>query len=230
MNEKVEIAFENDPELSAMAVVFNALRSLDEDAKNRVLEYVENRRGIKIAIYTAAKYDDATKPTLIQHTPTKENSIVSEIPPASTQAEEAQTEDDELEGISPIARKWMIRNGLTTTQLSTLFSLGIDEIDLVAQNVPGKSTRDRLHNVILLQGIASYLNSGVPRAENDKLKESIRHYSADVGGNFSAYMKDWASEFSGSRTTGFMLTTRGLSSAKELIKQITEKQESKGEN
>jgi hypothetical protein len=220
MTEKMELTLSEDAELAAMATVFNALRALDAEAQNRVLEYVERRLGVQRVggetkrIVQGERYASE----LLQAANHDHESGSS----ATAARDDQETDEGDIEGISPIARKWMTRNGLTPMQVSSLFSLGVDEIDLVAANVPGKSTRDRLHNVILLQGVASYLNSGAPRVENEKLKEAMRHYDADPGGNFSAYMKDWASEFSGSRSAGgFTLTTRGLNSAKELLKQMT---------
>lgn len=222
MTEKMELTLNEDAELTAMAAVFNALRALDPEAQNRVLEYVERRLGVqRTGILTLKKTEQSQLSAPEQ--PLKEVKADSPGEKSSTldRDDHEQSDDGDLEGISPIARKWMTRNGLTPHQVSSLFSLGVDEIDLVAANVPGKSTRDRLHNVILLQGVASYLNSGAPRVENEKLKEAMRHYDADPGRNFAAYMKDWASEFAGSRTAGFSLTTRGLNSAKELVKQMT---------
>lgn len=88
--------------------------------------------------------------------------------------------------------------------------------------VPGTSGRERLRQVMLLQGIASYLNGGVPKIDNQKLKEAATHYDADVGGNFPTYAKEWAAEIAGSRASGDLtLTTRGLTAAKELINQMT---------
>jgi hypothetical protein len=133
-----------------------------------------------------------------------------------------EDDSDDLEGISPIAKKWMKRNGLSSNRISQLYSLGVDEIDLVARKVPGTSGRERLRQVMLLQGIASYLNGGVPKIDNQKLKEAATHYDADVGGNFPTYAKEWAAEMAGSRASGDLtLTTRGLTAAKELINQMT---------
>lgn len=229
MTEKLELTLSEDAELAAMAAVFNALRSLDVEAQNRVLEYVERRLGVQRAVVLPSKKNDLPYQTPPEQTRTDENARpTTEKASSSGEKDHEPADDGELDGVSPIARKWMVRNGLTSEQVSSLFSLGVDEIDLVAPNVPGKSTRDRLHNVILLQGVAAYLNGGAPRVENDKLKEAMHHYDADVGRNFAAYMKDWASEFSGSRTAGITLTTRGLNSAKELVKQMTGASASEG--
>lgn len=114
----------------------------------------------------------------------------------------------------------MTRNGLTADQMSALFSLGVEDIDLVAKEVPGDTPRQRLKSVLLLQGVASYLSSGAARINNDRLNEAIRHYDAESG-NFTRDLKQWSGEVSGSRSAGdLVLTTRGLNSAKELIKEM----------
>src|SRR5262249_48578505 len=129
--------------------------------------------------------------------------------------EEPDKDDDkELEGISPVARKWMRRNGLTATQLSNIFSLGVDEIDLVAKTVPGgKNKKEKMRNVFLLKGVAAYLGGGVARFTHEQAKETCLHYDAYDVKNFATYLKGMQSEVSGSKDTAYQLSARGLASA-----------------
>ena len=88
-----------------------------------------------------------------------------------------------LEGVSPVALKWIARNKLDPSQLGAAFSLGVDEIDLVAQKVPGKNKKDqrsflKMRSVFLLDGIAAYLGTGVPRFTHEQVKEACVHYGA----------------------------------------------------
>src|SRR3569833_2163130 len=78
------------------------------------------------------------------NTPSKETSTISS---------DSIDIEQESDGINPVALKWIKRSGLKATDLQPLFSLGIDEIDLVAKTIPGKSIRERLRNVLLLKGI-----------------------------------------------------------------------------
>jgi hypothetical protein len=208
-----------DPEIDAMIRVFAALKGLEPGAQARVIEYVVRRLDLGVG---TPNQTDATSSAIY---PDQGSARPTGTKLQDTASVPEQTEDephDGLEGISPIAQKWMRRNGLSPTKLSALFSLGVDEIDLVARKVPGKSARERLRNVMLLQGIAAYLNGGVPRIDNDKLKEAATHYDADAGGNFATYAKEWAAEISGSRAAGDLtLTTRGLNAAKDLIAEMT---------
>jgi hypothetical protein len=128
--------------------------------------------------------------------------------------------DDDVDGVSPIALKWMRRSQLSGKQLSALFSLGIEEIDLVAKSVPGKSKAERVRSVALLLGIAGYLSSGVARVADDKLREACGHYDAYDGTNFSKQLKAVNAEVTGSKESGYTLSSRGLTSATELIKSM----------
>lgn len=132
---------------------------------------------------------------------------------------QSHTEGD-IEGISPVALKWMKRSGLEPKGLQKLFSLGIDEIDLVAKDVPGKKTKERMHSVLLLKGIAAYLGTGVARVTHEQLKEACLHYNAYDGSNFASYMKTFASEVGGAKEGGYTLSARGLTAGTDLVRGL----------
>ncbi len=71
-----------------------------------------------------------------------------------SEEEDEEQQAEGLAGINAVAQKWMRRNGLSASQLSSLFSLDLDDIDLVAASVPGKNNRQRLRSVALLKGVA----------------------------------------------------------------------------
>jgi hypothetical protein len=118
-------------------------------------------------------------------------------------------------------KKWVVRNGLSATQLSPVFSLGLDDIDLVARAVPGKSKRERHKNVVLLLGIASYLSNGSARMDDARLREALEHYNAYDPPNFAKYMKEFAPDVSGSRENGYTLTARGLAAGADIVREMT---------
>jgi hypothetical protein len=111
------------------------------------------------------------------------------------------------------ALKWMRRSDLNPKSLQDFFSLGIDDIDLVAKSVPGSNKKERMRSVLLLKAIAAYLGTGAARVSYEQLKEACLHYNAYDGGNFAAYLKSFASEVGGAKESGFTLTARGLSAA-----------------
>jgi hypothetical protein len=209
-DEKVEQ--EQDLELEAMGTVYAALKPLESDAQTRVLEYVERRLKLVRVPPKPATPELRQEPVRIKE---------PEPEPDPEREEDADETSDGVEGVNVLAQKWMKRNGLTPDQISNLFSLGVDEIDLVANSVPGDTTKDKFRNVLLLQGVASLLSSGTARITHDKLKEATGHYDADAGTNFARHMKSFASEVSGSKESGYTLTTKGLNAAKGLIVEMT---------
>jgi hypothetical protein len=198
---------EQDPEIAAIGSVDQALEGLSPEAQERVLRYVANKRNIDSAL---------NRP----HETSTESS--EELSSATNESEAVETKnpDDGLEGISPVARKWMNRNGIQPKPFSAIFSLGGDEIDLIANEVPGKNKKDKMHSVFLLKGIAAYLGSGAARFTHKQIKETCLHYGAYDSANFAAYLKSFSSDVSGEKGTGYALTPRGLARATDLVKGI----------
>ncbi len=201
-----------DSEVAAIGVVYGALESLDEAARTRVVDYVANmlaiRRGPASLVSEGSEH---ALPTGVA--PGRERDNV-------TPAVEASPESSE--GISPIAQRWMKRNGLDVEPLSKLFSLGSDEIELVSKTVPGGSKRQRMLNVFLLKGVAAYLGGGVARVSDQQVRETCLHYDAFDSANFAAHVKQFAADISGNKQSGYTLTARGLAAATDLVKEMTQ--------
>lgn len=205
-----------DPELDAMRQVHAALSQLqDPDAQIRVLEYVTKRLALHSAAYREPPF---TREPESVHSPEPKHEPDTQRRP--TPKHTGSAEGAELEGVSPVAQKWVKRNGLVESQLNQLFTLGLDNIDLVAKIVPGRTVTDKLRNVALLEGTAAYLSTGIARIPHDKLRETAGHYKA-LDTNFAKNMKRLASDVVGTQAGGFTLTTRGLSAAGDLIKEMT---------
>lgn len=200
-----------DPEIVAINSVYLALKVLNKESQDRVVDYVCGKLGLK----RPGSADNDTRIT----DATNASTILQKY-----DAEESNNDDEELEGISPVARKWMRRNGLTTSQLSSIFSLGVDEIDLVAKNLSGKGKKEKMRSVFLLRGVAAYLSSGVARFTHEQAKETCLHYDAHDVSNFASNLKDLSAEVSGSKDSGYQLSPRGLASATELVKALTQSQ------
>lgn len=198
-----------DPEIVAISEVHAALKDLEPDAQFRVLTYVAGK--LKITPATLETQQDLVEKQREVELDSRANEIASGG---------REQEDEGLEGISPVAKKWMARNGLKSKQLSTVFSLGVDEIDLVAKEVPGKKLKERMHSVFLLKGIAAYLGTGVARFTHEQMKEACLHYKAFDSTNFSLYFKSFSSEVLGSKDAGYTLTARGINNATEMVKKI----------
>src|SRR3954467_13393849 len=108
----------DDPELQALSAVVAALQGLDREAQERVLAYVSRKLGIAQASDFAAIHS---------------RERVADPNGNEPEASQSFSDQDNLDGVSPIAKKWIRRSGLATEQLGQLFSLGVDEIDVVAK-------------------------------------------------------------------------------------------------
>jgi hypothetical protein len=202
---------DQDPEILAITQVYAALRGLDAGAQQRVLDYVSRKLNLSGNSRDEGVEVDRPRPSKEQ-TVAADNALEDEGGDARG--------DDELEGISPVAKKWMRRSGFSSDQLSNLFSLGVDEIDLVTKSVPGTSVRDKMRSVVLLKGLAAYLGTGAARISYEQIKEACLHYGAFDNTNFARYLRTMASEVSGTRESGYTVTARGLTEATELVRGL----------
>ena len=193
-----------DPEIVAISIVYEALKGLDSGSRYRVLSYV------------SSKFD------IVFNIPQNVHEKV-DIPYSQDEAQTfTQTKiDDDFEGISPAGRKWITRSGIRPEKLMSIFSLGIDEIDLVSKSVPGTKKAQRLKNVFLLKGLAAYLGTGSPRFSHEQIKETCLHYDAWDSTNFATILKSMSPDVSGGKEGGYTLTSKGISEATILVKTIT---------
>lgn len=202
-----------DAEIAAISLVYDALQTLDALAQARVLDYVARKLGLTTTGVVQLPQESREK--------SQESGAASQLD-EHRKSDSESSQPDECEGISPPGIKWIKRNGISSKSLSDLYSLGVDEIDLIAQSVPGKNMKERMRSVILMKGIASYLGTGAPRVTHQQGKEACLHYKAFDATNFATHMKALASDISGNKEGGYTLTARGLSSATDLIKSALE--------
>lgn len=209
-----------DVELIAMSRVLDALKGLDAEVQQSAIDWAVRKFKLKNPFTSQREEESDLDRDFSQ--PGKRVQIDESAPePERETKPSAKQQDGEIEGVNAVAQKWIKRSGFSENQLSKLFTLGVDDIDVVAKKIPGGKKIERLKNVLLLQGVAAFLGSGVARVDWPKLKEAAKHYNADAGGNYASYMKKLAAEATGSVQTGYALTSRGLNDAKELIVQMT---------
>jgi hypothetical protein len=198
-----------DPEIAAISEVHAALQELDSDAQSRVLKYVADKLKLGDPIHPSSgstRFDEPDDAHNLKGTGERPDQKIEE--------------DADLEGISPAGRRWIIRSGLQKSQLSLVFSIGGDEIDLIAKGVPGNSKKQRMRSVILLKGLASYLGTGAARLTDQEVRETCLHYDALDAGNYATIIKGLTSEVTGSKETGYTLSARGQASATEMVKEM----------
>lgn len=194
----------DDPEIVAISIVYSALKDLDTEARYRVLSYVSGKFNLTSQAFTNNVNEEQVMPRFDRpHEPTSSS-------------------DDEFEGISPAGKKWITRSGINQSKLMSIFSLGIDEIDLVSKSVPGNTKSQRMRNVFLLKGLSAYLGTGAARVTHEQVKETCLHYDAWDGPNFTKILKSMTADVSGGKDSGYTLTPKGISEATSLVKKITD--------
>ena len=198
-------------ETEAMKTVYGALRPLEKQTQQTIIEWVTRRLALEPS-GAAPKKKSSAKDL---------DGEGFEVPvvevDGDTEDDIVPLEGDALEGISPVGIKWVRRNKISSKELSELFSLGLDDIDFVAKKVPGETNKDRLKNVLLVKAMAGYLGNGAPRVTHEDLKTAAEQYDAYDGKNFATYMKSFSREVHGSKSTGYVLTAAGLTEARVLI-------------
>jgi hypothetical protein len=204
-------------EIAAIGVVYEALNPLPSEGRERVLRYVMSALSVELASgkVPAGEISDSPEHTLSEVEPRD-----VEVRPSEGTGAVEEGSDSEMEGISPVATKWMRRNGLSEQHLEGIYSLGLDEIDLVAEKVPGGSKRKRMRSVFLLKGVSAFLSSGVARYTHDQIREICQHYDAWDATNFGRDLSAFSAEVGGTKETGYQLTPRGLGAAAQLIKDM----------
>jgi hypothetical protein len=207
-----QLTTSEDPEIIAISAVYVALKDLDNDARNRVLNYVSSKFGLQGSGTFQHEREDSPNPNSnILPQSNAETLPVYELTPHYS---------DELDGISPAGRKWITRSGISPSKLMTIFSLGIDEIDLISKSVPGSKKSQRMRSAFLLKGLAAYLGTGTARFSHEQIKETCLHYDAWDTGNFAVIYKSMAADVSGGKDTGYTLTAKGISEATNLVKSM----------
>jgi hypothetical protein len=199
-----------DPEIAAISEVYSTLKGLQPDAQLRVLQYVTGKLNLTMGSLRPER--DAE--------PAETRTFVETAHTTPESSHKHEDEAEENDGISPAGRKWIRRNGFTVEGLTTIFSIGGEEIDLIAKKVPGDSKSKRMRSVFLLKGLAAYLASGAARFSHKDAKETSLHYDAFDANNFAQNFRLLAAEVSGSKDTGYSLTARGLTAAAEMAKGL----------
>src|SRR6185437_9525185 len=132
-----------DPEIAAISAVYNSLRALNTESQARVLDYVARKLQLDIGT-SQPRPSNFTSDEPPQR-------VLVEAPPGNSLESSEGYDDDALAGVSSVAKRWLRRSNISSDAISSLFSLGIDEIDLVAKSVPGDSKKKRMRNVFLLK-------------------------------------------------------------------------------
>jgi hypothetical protein len=119
------------------------------------------------------------------------------------------------------ARGWLKQNGILIEQIQQVLHLSSGQVEVIASDIPGSSTKERTVNAYVLAGLAKFLLSGEMKFDDKFAREVCAKSGCFDATNHSTYLKGRGNLFTGTKDAGWALTAPGLKQAAELIKTLT---------
>ena len=143
--------------------------------------------------------------------------FLGESPAILKKTSEERNEDDvENVPLSVRARTWRKQNGLSMEQLEQVFHITDGKVEVL--EVPGGSNREKTINAYVLAGLARYLVAGELKFDDKSAREVCSTSGCYDNTNHSTYLKAKGNLFTGTKESGWALTTPGLKHAADLVK------------
>jgi hypothetical protein len=145
-------------------------------------------------------------------------------PMPGIQAEKAHVQEIEsFSGVSPKATQWMQKFSITEDQLTQVFSISPDEVDVIASTLPSDSKRQQTSEAYILCGLRSLIRAGEGRFDDKEARILCEKLGCYDPANHSNYMKAFGNVLSGSKESGWKLTNPGVERAAHIVKKLTER-------
>lgn len=128
-------------------------------------------------------------------------------------------EDDNSDAMPVLAKQWMKKNGVSMGDVEHYYHF--DGGKVVTLEIPGLATtkKDQSVNAYLAVGLASLLEKGDPSFSDSDARAFCEKSGCYDMPNHSKIIKSFGNKITGSKNSGWKLTTPGLSAVAELIKQ-----------
>lgn len=179
-----------DLEIEAMAKVAEALGALD-DEKARV----------RVLSWAQAKY--------LTTTSKEPQSRHEGVPPPPSH-----------DGFGPKASRWLQQAGLTPEVIQQVFHSDGSGVSVIASNVPGKNTIERVSNCYLLEGVRNFLATDEPSISDTAARSLCDSAGCYDPSNHAKRVAKFDNKFTGDTSRGRVVTGPGLAAAASLIKEI----------
>lgn len=133
---------------------------------------------------------------------------------------ESLTNADAIEAsnVSSQAKIWMKQNQVSDEELQLVFHIADGKADVIASDIPGKDQKAKSINAYMLQGLANFLISGIPKFDDKAARALCIKYGCYSSANHSVYIKAVGNKLAGSKELGWTVTSPGLKFAAELVK------------
>lgn len=128
-------------------------------------------------------------------------------------------EDSNHLKLHSLAQQWMRKNGLTTEQLEHYFHFDQGQVVPIALLGDATSKREQTVNAYLTVGIAHFLASGDASFTDADARKFCEQSGCYDGPNHAKSITALKNRVTGSKSTGWKLTSPGLTAGADLIKQ-----------
>ena len=123
----------------------------------------------------------------------------------------------------PKAHTWMRQNNVTINELAEVFHVENGEVQLIANVAPGSNGMEKTINAFLLTGLGQLLVNGEAKFDDQVGRNNCLSLGCFQKTNHATYMKGKGNNLSGSKLSGWTVTTPGLKMAAGLVKEISKK-------
>jgi hypothetical protein len=153
--------------------------------------------------------------------------LLGDVPISGGGEAKPRDDQDEDQGhvdaakVSSKGKSWMRKYKVTEDQLGEVFDLDDEAIQVIADDVPGRSAKEKTINSYVVTGIGQYLKTGDVKFSDADARAVCKHIGCLNETNHSTYMDSRKNYFGGTKKTGWKLTAPGLKKGAELITAIT---------
>ena len=130
---------------------------------------------------------------------------------------------ESIAGVSPKAVQWMQKHAVTEAQLSQVFSISPDDVEVIASTLPSDSKRQQTSEAYMLCGLRSLIRTGEGRFDDKEARILCEKLGFYDPANHSNYMKAFGNLLSGSKESGWKLTIPGAERAAQIVKKLTDR-------
>jgi hypothetical protein len=133
--------------------------------------------------------------------------------------EDPHEDHDEIDvgEVSAKGKAWMRKYKVTANHLGEVFDLDSETVEIIADDVPGKTAKEKTINAYVITGIGQYLKTGDVVFKDNAARAVCKHIGCLNTANHSNYMDSRKNYFGGTKKAGWKMTAPGLKRGAELI-------------
>ena len=118
------------------------------------------------------------------------------------------------------AKNWIKQNGLTAEEIEQVFHIADGKAEVITSSVPGTTDSKRTLNAYILAGVAALLEKDDAKFTDEEGRALCKTLGCFNRPNHATYLGNKGNDFNGSKAAGWHLTTPGLKTGANLIKEL----------